>query len=87
MTNSWRDLITEQMSDRRETWGDVVQCTLSDLELNTRFDSDYGESRGKPFTLWTQHRVYYPVVYDGAEWCDSVARNPCDEAKTHSGSE
>ena len=84
---TWRKLITDEMLHRIETWDDVVQCTLSDSELDTEFYDGYGGSSGKPFTLWTQHRVYYPVVYDGAEWCDSVARNPCDEAKTHSGGE
>lgn len=89
MTNAtWRELITDEMLYRRESWADVVQCTLSDAELDVAFDSGYCDPRGKPFTLWTKNRVYYPFHRDdGSEWCDSVARNPCDEAKAHSGDE
>lgn len=68
-----------------ESWDDAVGCTLSDSELDVCFSSGYGSTQGKPFTLWTVDRVYYPAVYDGAEWCDSVPRNPCNEAKYHSG--
>lgn len=69
----------------RDSWDNVVKCTLSNEELELPFDSGYGCINGKPFTLWTQTRVYFPVVYDGSEWVASVPRNPCDEACEHVG--
>ena len=30
---TWRMLIADEMSDRGETWADVVYCTLSDAEI------------------------------------------------------
>ena len=35
---------------------------------------------GKPFTAWTERRVYFPAMYDGSVWVASAPRNPCDEA-------
>ena len=92
---TWRKLIEEHMTTglhwRRpgtgETMKDVVHCTLSDDELDTEFDDSFGCSEGKPFTLWTTKRVYFPVVYDGAEWVGSAPRDPCDEATEHAGGE
>ena len=68
-------------------WENVVKCTLTEAELDVPFDSGYGGSRGKPFTLWTKTRVYFPVVYDGAEWVSSVPRDPCDAPTLHVGGE
>lgn len=83
---TWRVKIAQEMESRRESWADVESCTLTDDDLDVEFDCGYyGSTGGKPFTLWTKNRVYYPVMYDGDEWCESVPRNPCDEAKRHSG--
>ena len=71
---TWRELITLEMEDVGEKWSDVVACTLSEAELDVPFDIDYGAPEGKPFTLWTTNRVYFPVQYDGAEWAASASR-------------
>ena len=84
---TWREEITEEMEKRGETWGDVEACTLDDKGLDVSFYPGYGGSKGKWFTLWTRARVYFPAVYDGSEWVESVPRNPCDEAKRHVGGE
>ena len=84
MTN-WKELIQEEMKQQGETFEDVVECTLNDKELVVEFDSGYGGSEGAPFTLWTTHRVYFPVVYDGAEWVGSVSRNPDGKPTYHLG--
>ena len=84
-TTSWRSLLTDALTDQGETWEDVVESTLTDEALERRFDDGYGGSEGCAFTLWTFNRVYFPVVYDGAEWVSSVPRNPCDEATSHVG--
>ena len=82
---SWRTMITEEMAKHGETWNDVVACTLTEKELDRQFDDDYGAAKGKWFTLWTTHRVYFPAVYDGLEWCDSVSRNPDGKPTGHVG--
>ena len=85
--SSWRKMIQNEMEESGETWGDVEATTLTDAELDVMFNNGYGGSEGKPFTLWTHNRVYFPVVYDGAEWVGSAPRNPCEEATGHMGGE
>lgn len=82
---TWKLLITEAMKQRRDSWENIEYCTLTADELEERFDSGYGCSDGKPFTLWTKDFVYFPVVYDGSEWADSVPRNPRDDPTYHVG--
>lgn len=76
------------IADEREEAGDespTVAIAPANLALDREFDNGYGGAEGMPFTLWTEERVYFPVVYDGAEWVASVPRNPCDEATDHVG--
>lgn len=73
---TWRELIKDEMESRGDTWGASTICTLDDDGLDKKFDSGFGGSEGEPFTLWTDNYVYFPVVYDGAESCGSVPRNP-----------
>jgi len=82
---TWRELITLEMEEQGEIWADVVHCTLPDIGLDAEFDDGYGGEQGKPFTMWTANRVYFPATYDGSEWVASVARNPCDEVTQHVG--
>ena len=84
---TWRKEITALMRVYEETWGDIVSCTLTDLELDEKFDDGYGGSEGAPFTVWTHGRVYFPAVYDGSEWVASVSRNPDGIATSHVGGE
>ncbi len=81
---SWRELISEKIGNN---WGSVVACTLTEEQLDQKFDDGYGGSEGMPFTLWTENYVYFPVVYDGAEWVGCAPRNPCSEATEHQGGE
>jgi len=73
---SWRELLTEELADYGETWADVVSHTLTEEQLDQRFNDGFGVPEGCPFTLWTQKRVYFPDEYDGAEGVSSVSRNP-----------
>jgi hypothetical protein len=82
---TWYTLLTAALSSVNEGWEDVESSTLSTTQLHTEFDNGYGTSNGEPFTMWTKHRVYFPVVYDGAEWASSVPRNPCNIATDHVG--
>lgn len=85
-TTTWRKLITDEMEEHHDTWDNVVACTLNDALLDASFDAGYGAPKGDPFTLWTVTRVYFPVVYDGSEWCASVARHPDAIPTEHVGS-
>jgi hypothetical protein len=84
---NWRNLIQEEMSNHNETFENVVSSTLTEKELLKEFDDGFGGSEGEPFTLWTTNRVYFPVVYDGAEWVASVSRNPDGKQTSHLGGE
>lgn len=83
--STWRKLITIEMERWGENWSDVEAITLSAHELDIAFDNGYGHTEGIPFTLWTVRRVYFPVVYDGAEWCESVSRRPDGQPTDHVG--
>lgn len=85
MITTWRIEITDTMKGCGDDWQNVEACTLSEEELDVEFDEGYGSTEGKPFTVWTHDRVYFPVCYDGAEWCDSVTRNPDGKPTTHVG--
>lgn len=96
---TWRELIAAAMQkddDEDEDdyygckgsgdiWVDVVACTLTDAELDVEFDSGYGGTEGKPFTLWTKRYVYFPVCYDGAESVGFASRDPDGKPTEHWG--
>jgi hypothetical protein len=82
---TWRELIAKELAAQGEDWSAVVTCTLTPEELDVRFDNGFGNEHGQPFTAWTARRVYFPVCYDGSEWCGSVPREPCAEATKHVG--
>lgn len=84
---TWADLIREEMKDKRDE-SPTVHAVIDGGNLESfheKFDSGYGVSKGRLFTLWTEKRVYFPVCYDGAEWVGSVPRNPCLETTEHFG--
>jgi hypothetical protein len=76
MSTTWRKEIEAAMKTRKDSWASDTICTLDDEGLDKEFDDGFGGVQGKEFTLWTQNYVYFPVCYAGAEWCDSVPRNP-----------
>jgi len=82
---SWRMMLVEAMAAQHEQWSDVVACTLSDAELDECFDTGHGLEEGRPFTVWTAKRVYFPACYDGAEWVASVSRRPDGKPTPHVG--
>lgn len=85
MITNWRALITVAMKRHGETWADVIGEAPPEGGWSRKFNNDYGGIEGKPFTVWTQDRVDFPRCYAGAEWADSVARNPCPEVTEHIG--
>jgi len=80
--SNWNELIKSCLQ------GDIItHCTLTSQELCKEFDAGYGGSEGKTFTAWSEKYVYFPVVYDGAEWVGRAPRNVCDEVTDHMGGE
>ena len=71
-----RDLITEEMNRRGETWKDVEESTLTDAEMDHAFDSDRGTASAIPFYLWTANFVYFAYTIYGADSVESVPRCP-----------
>jgi hypothetical protein len=84
MTN-WKNLLEIAFEERGESWSDVESNTMVDAEMEKQFDNGYGGSEGCAFTVWTRASVYFPLVYDGAEWVGSVARNPDGKPTEHQG--
>lgn len=83
---TWRELIQREMTEQKDSF-DNIEFSISREEnwLDIRFHNGYGYQEGVPFTVWTKTRVYFPVQYDGSEWCSSVPRNPCEEIISHIG--
>jgi len=79
---TWRQLINE-VTDGDE----IIANTLTEEEMDVEFYDGFGGADGKDFTAWSKDYVYFPVVYDGAEWVGRVPRNPCDQASEHHGGE
>lgn len=87
---TWRAELEAVMQEDGETWADMVAYAPPGPEaevFDVEFDDGYGGHNGPRFTVWTKKRVYFPVVYDGAEWVSSVPRDPCDECTAHVGGE
>ena len=82
---TWREQISRAMEANKDSWQDVEANTLAKQQETTLFDDGFGCVEGVPFTLWTKNFVYFPVVYDGAEWVGSVPRNPNGVATPHVG--
>jgi hypothetical protein len=82
---TWRQLIKDELKTRGDSWDNIVSMTLTKAELDKKFDSGFGSINGISFTVWTKNRVYFPVVYDGAEWVGSVSRNPDGLPTEHIG--
>lgn len=82
---TWQKELTDALKANGEDWNDVESSTLTQWDLTREFNNGFGGSEGAQFTLWTKHRVYFPVVYDGAEWVGWVSRNPDGKPTPHMG--
>ena len=83
---NWLEMIQEVARERNDPM-EQFTCSISNHELTREFDDGFGCGEGTPFYAWTAQRVYFAVVYDGAEWVGSVPRNPCSEKAIHHGGE
>ena len=82
---TWRKEITKVMIENEDKDVNNYVCTLTEEELDFEFYAGYGGTNGLSFTLWTTWHVYFPICYDGSEWCGSVDRNPTMKATSHQG--
>ena len=82
---TWQKELTAALAENNETWADVESHTLEPDQLTRSFYAGYGGSEGDPFTLWTKAYVYFPIVYDGAEWVGCAPRNPNGVPTPHQG--
>ena len=81
MESSWKEMIDGMFKQLNDSWDNVEHCTLSNEELNEKFNSGYGGIDGKPFTIWTWKYVYFPTIFDGSEGVAYVKRNPGENPK------
>lgn len=83
--STWKKLIARTMELHGESLADIESSTLTPDEMEAEFDDGYGRPEGKPFTIWTKNRVYFPSNYDGAEDVATVSRHPDGVATEHVG--
>ena len=81
---TWRQLLTTAMSDAADD-GPVIAYAPNDAAFDTQFDNGYGLPHGPAVLAWTETRVYFSVVYDGAEWLASASRHPTWVGQEHVG--
>ena len=81
---TWRKMIQDCMDE--DDLGDSMEdiCSIAG-DIDVHLDAGFGIENGPPFTVWTFERVYFPVVYDGAESVRSVSRDPNRVATKHVG--
>ncbi len=74
---TWRTLIQSTMDENKDE-AHLTQMinTLSQEELDIKFDNSFGGLHGKPFLAYSPDYVYFPIMYDGAEWAGSAPRHP-----------
>lgn len=75
MDTNWKTLVGVALKKAGEDWSDIVANTMSDADMEKEFDDGFGGAEGCAFTIWTTKFVYFPCVYDGAEWVERVSRN------------
>ena len=74
----WKQKIETEMEKRGDTWDHIEAAIPSEdsKKYEETFYAGYGSPEGEPFIVWTERYVYFPICYDGAEWVESVPRNP-----------
>lgn len=81
---NWKEMLIEVFKETGDDF-EKMETTLTDEELVKEFDDGYGGIEGTPFTAWGEKYVYFPVVYDGAEFVGYAPRNVSDIKTSHWG--
>lgn len=50
----------------------IIAVAPDETVLDVQFDPGYDGSEGPAVLVWSEERVYFPAVYDGAEWMASA---------------
>ena len=91
MQTTWRKEITEEMATHGDNLNNLEHWATDGLTLvrllDQPFDNSHGLTEGRPFTLWTNKRVYFPISYEGQESCTSVSRHPDGKPTRHIGAQ
>jgi hypothetical protein len=80
---TWRQELETAMEGHDP--GPVVAVAPNEDVLDVHFNGGYGSAKGPDVLIWTERNVYFPAVYDGAEWLGSAPRNPQAEGQSHEG--
>ena len=83
--NNWKTMLDGALKKNGESWDDVEANTLTEEEMAENFDAGYGGTEGRPFTVWTNNSVFFPICYDGKEWVGRVSRHPDGKPTGHQG--
>ncbi len=84
---TWADVVGQSIGPALRGYEDEAETAekAAAVSFDRPFDDGYGGVDGDAFTVWTQTRVYFPGIYDGAEWCASVPRHPNGVPTPHIG--
>ena len=77
---TWRELITEECKKRGDKF-ESLSINIKEGGLDEEFDDGFGLEMGCHFTAWSDDWVYFPLSYDGEEWCGSVPRYPTSNVR------
>jgi hypothetical protein len=80
MMTTWRKLLADRAGDEP-----IVAYAPDEATFDIEFDDGFGGANGPDVLAWSTTRVFFPVVYDGAEWIESAPRNPVPAGQEHVG--
>ena len=76
---TWSNELAEQFQKLGDSWENVEHAIppLDDWVYKAIFESGFKAfEQGKPFIIWTESYIYFPMGYDSCEWVDYVPRHP-----------
>lgn len=69
---SWKELFKEVVPEKEA----IIAITISEEELERKFNAYYGTTEGTPFVAWSELWVYFSCTHDGMEFIERVPRFP-----------
>lgn len=80
-STNWNTLLKEAAGKDKI----IAKAPDDETVWSAMFHDGYGSPEGAPILAWSKTRVYFPVMYDGAEWIDSAPRKPQTDGQGHVG--
>lgn len=80
-----QDLICMTRAPHTSHYGEYTEPITVPFDLlpTTQFDAGYGGEEGEQFICWSPRFIYIKGIYDGAEWCQVLPRNPENADASH----